>query len=265
MPGPVVGPGNPLVSTDNSGTSLLMRQQGVWQVSNDGGVTWTSLSGSGFAPGTDVAALTVRSASIMGANSWAFEFDDLITTALTSNWNVAGTWAYSTTKGPGVWTATSTSPAVLARSGGTVPLIVNPASTPWHIGGRMMHVVALQAADQKGICIGTIVPNTNGCGAGIRQGVSAAKYVFWATKAGALVSALSTVSIDTTNFHKLELWFDGVNMYGSVDNETPVLVTAAANLPATAIGERHGVEVGTGVGVDQFFDYFYCAAARTAT
>jgi hypothetical protein len=234
------------------------------------GLVWISIKGApyvqfgGFGASSDLGTLVNRSASIMGANSWAYEFDDLLKNALSSDWSVAGTWAQSTTKGPGVWTATSASPAVLSRTGGNPSLTVNPSVTPWHIAGRMLHVVALQVNDQKGICNGTVAPNTNGCGAGIRQGVSPTKYVFWAMKAGVLVSALSTVSIDTTAFHKIELWFDGLNMYGSVDNETPVLVTSAANLPTTATGERHGVEVGTGVGVDQFFDYFYCAAARTA-
>lgn len=256
----------PLVAADETGVSMLKRFNSAWYFSNDGGATWTALGagGSSFAGGSDLAALTARSASIMGANSWAYEFDELLKVALSSDWSVAGTWAQSTTKGPGIWTATSASPAVLSRTGGNPSLTVTPSVTPWHIAGRMMHVAALQAGDIKGICNGTIAPGTNGCGAGIRQATSAVKYVFWATKGGVLVSALSTISIDTTAFHKLELWFDGVNLYGSIDNETPVLVTAAANLPVGATGERHGVEAGTGVGVDQFFDYFYAAAARTA-
>jgi hypothetical protein len=221
--------------------------------------------GSSFGGGSDLAALVARSASIMGSSSWLWQMDDLLKSSLTSDWAVSGTWANNSAKGPGVWSATSASPAVISRTGGTPILVANPSVTPWHIAGRMQHVVALQANDQKGICNGTIVPNTNGCGAGIRQGVSATKFVFWTEKAGVLTSALSTVSIDTTNWHKIELWFDGTTLFGSVDNETPVTVTTAANIPSTVMGERHGVEVGTGTGVDQFFDYFYAAAARTAT
>lgn len=254
--------GNPAVSPAGIMRLAAPGPSGSPQVSING-AAYSALAG--FASGTDEAALTARSASIMGGAAWAYQFDDLLLNSLATNWSVAGTWANNSTKGVGVWTATSASPAVLSRTGGTPILVAQPNVTPWHIACRMLHVAALQANDQKGVCNGTIVPNTNGCGAGIRQGVSATKYVFWTEKAGVLVSALSTVSIDTTNFHKIELWFDGTSLFGSVDNETPVLVTSAANIAATVMGERHGVEVGTGVGVDQFFDYFYAAGARTPT
>jgi hypothetical protein len=40
---PNVSPGNPITSSDNSGTSQLVRIAGVWKKSDDNGVTWSPL------------------------------------------------------------------------------------------------------------------------------------------------------------------------------------------------------------------------------
>lgn len=45
MPGPVIGPGNPLVLRDNSGDTLIARVAGAAASSTDGGNTWAPLGG----------------------------------------------------------------------------------------------------------------------------------------------------------------------------------------------------------------------------
>lgn len=223
----------------------------------------TAIGGSvGFGVGTDEAALLARSAAFM-PSGWAYRFDDFIKASLGSDWNVNGTWASSAAKGPGVWSALSNATTVIQQSASVTPLVANPSVTPWHIGGRMQLVVAVAAGDIKGFALSTLTPATNSVAVGIRQTVSGTKFVFAAIKAGAVVTALSTVSIDT-NFHKMEIWFDGVSMWGSVDGESPVLVTTAANLPIVGLMERHGAEAASGAAADQFFDYAYSAAGRTA-
>jgi hypothetical protein len=131
------------------------------------------------------------------------------------------------------------------------------------MAGRQQ-VLAFGAGDIKGFQFVAVAgnPDTDSVFVGIRQTVSATKFVFSLIKATVVVNALSTVNIDT-NWHKLELWFNGTQVFGSVDGETPVLVGAAANCPTVPMQERHGCDLGAGAAVDQFYDYTYAAAART--
>jgi hypothetical protein len=220
----------------------------------------TAAPPSVVAPGA-VGPLLARSAAALPAG-FGYVFDDLFDVSLTSSWYTNGTWAASATKGPGVWVVNSGAFGIIQR----IPLVVlaaNPAVTPWHVACRMAMTGAVVAGDIKGCAISSTVPSTNSCSAGIRQSVSATKFVFAATKAGVQTTALSTVSIDG-NFHVLEILSDGVTMYGSVDSETPVTVIAAVDLPTVVSFERHGVEAGTGNLSENHFDFTYAAAGRTA-
>jgi hypothetical protein len=256
MPSPGYKTG-PLVIADETGISELDRKSGALNASDDGGVTFYPLGSMGNA----MDRLLARSRSVLPAGYASF-FHDFDGVTLLPPWSSAGTPAVDATRGPGVWSMPSTNANVFFKN--STLLVANPSVTPWHIGGRFLKTVAPTAGNVVGYActpFGDGVTNT--CHVGIVQALSATKYVFRAVKGGATASALSTVSIDT-NFHIVEIWFDGVSMWGSVDNETPVLVTAAANLPTVTSGERFGVETGTGAAVENFFDFAYAAAARTA-
>lgn len=206
--------------------------------------------------------LKARSASFM-APGWTYDFYGFDTSVVATPWSVAGTWAAHATKGPGVWTAISLAAQVIFK---TSCYVANPAATRWHIAVRMANTAAIVAGDIKGFGLtpfGDGVANT--CHVGVRQATSATKYVFTSLKATVAVTALSTVSYDTNNFHEHEAWFDLTSMWGAVDQESPVLVTEAANIQTQASMQRCGIEAGTGSGVENLFDYVYIAADRTAT
>lgn len=200
--------------------------------------------------------------TIGGGPAWVFdEFDRF---SLATEWQVNGTWLQSTTVGPGVWTCASTGGNVLQRATTQSAWVANPAVTPWQLAGRFKMTGAIVAADVKGFSlqVGSNLITNNSVHVGIRQAISATKFVFSATKATVLSSALSTVSIDA-NFHVLNIWFDGTSMWGSVDGEAPVFVCLAAALPIVPMCERLGVEAGTGAAQENFFDYEFVAANRT--
>jgi hypothetical protein len=257
-------PGNRLLLTDNGHTIEIASVNGVLNAAVDGGA-FTPIGGGAFAATTEGGLIT-RSASLLGTTNLAEVFDEFDTIALASNWNVSGAWVQSTTIGPGVWGMPSSATNVIQRSAGQAVWVANPSVTPWHIAVRFKLAVAVVAGDVKGagFSIAGAFPALNACYAGIFQSVSATKFVFTARKAGVSLTALSTVNIDT-NFHVLEIWFDGVSMWGSVDNETPVLVTTAASVPIVPMAERHGVEAGTGAAVEQFIDFTYATAGRTTS
>jgi hypothetical protein len=227
-------------------------------VSVNGG-PYTALA-AGSSPLGTLGALAARSATVLGTTDFAVVFDEL-EEPLASGWQVLGTWTASGTKGPGVFGVASANDAVIIRQG--LSIVAAPQTTPWHMAGRQQ-VLAFGAGDIKGFQFVAVAgnPDTDSVFVGIRQTVSATKFVFSLIKATVVVNALSTVNIDT-NWHKLELWFNGTQVFGSVDGETPVLVGAAANCPTVPMQERHGCDLGAGAAVDQFYDYTYAAAART--
>lgn len=231
----------------------------------DGVTPSVSINGGAYSPlggGGSAGTLLARSASVLGTTDFFAVMDDL-DGPISSNWQALGSWAASGTKGPGVYGVQSANDAVLIRQG--VALVAAPNVTPWHIAGRQQ-VLAFGAGDIKGFQ-GVAVsgnPDVDSVFVGIRQSVSATKFVFTLVRSSVFVSVLSTVSIDT-NYHKLEIWFNGTQVFGSVDGETPVLVGAAANCPTVPLQERHGCDLGSGLAVDQFYDYVYAAAARTAS
>lgn len=202
--------------------------------------------------------LVVRSSTFMAAG-FARRFDDLNDNTL-ATWGVVGSVAVDATRGPGVWTFPNTNFTLLINGS---PVVANPAATPWHLAGRFKLVTAAAANEVKGVSLGE-GSVTSQLHVGLKQAISATKFVFSVTKASAVVSALSTVSLDTTAFHIGELWFDGTSVYGSVDNETPVLVTTAANVPIVVLFERHGTETAAGGADGLLIDYVYFAAGRTA-
>jgi hypothetical protein len=258
---PFISPGNPARFLDNSGESRLDRVNGVLAKSDDGGGTYSPLGGgSGFAAGSAEAALTARSASIMGSNSWAYEFDDFEAHTL-NRWSVLGPPVQDATHGFGVWTCVNTNTFIGFK---TIVAVANPSVTPWHVAGRMRLATAAGAAEVKGFSLDS--GSADFVRVGLQGAQSTAKFSATITKASVLVaSALSTVNVDTTNFHVFELWFDGTSCWMSVDGETPVFVCAAATLPVVALCDRWGTGAAAGGALGAYYDYFYSAAARTAT
>lgn len=207
--------------------------------------------------------LMARTASIIPAGDYMVDFDDLTGAVLASNWTVGGSPANDLTHGPGVWTFPNTANTYLVKPTATV---ANGAATRWHAAARVRFPTALSAAERFsfGLCKDGAL--TDFAFAGTRQASSGTKFVFSVSKASSVINVLSTVSIDLTNFHVLEVWFDGTNVYGSVDNESPVLVTAAANVPTTVLTPTHWlIATANAGGFSAYIDYLYSAAARTAT
>lgn len=210
--------------------------------------------------GTLEQRFRARSKSFMSAD-FSANFDDFDYNAVTALWAINGAPAISNVYGGGIVAFPAANAVLIAKSSGGV--IKNPAATKWHLGGRMLLTAAMAASDIKQIALHDGA-GTNMVSAGILQATSAVKYVFRAIKAGATVTALSTVSVDLL-FHVIEIWFDGLNMYGSIDGETPVLVTSAANLPTVTLFERHGNEQWvSGAGI-LYLDVAYAACDRLAS
>ena len=240
------------------------------------GVLYQSIKGGPFGvlggAASSELALLARSAGIMGTSEWAANFDDL-DDQTTARWSaVGGAITGDATHGFGVWQFVNTNTTILFKSGPFI--VVNPRVTPWHIGGRMKLITAPGAGEIK--CVSLDNNTANGSmRVGLNGPVSTTKFVFAVTdQAGVLVTALSTVNLDITNFHKVEMWLQndvsltGIvtpTVYGSVDNETPVFVCPGTGCPNNACGERTGVILAAGAAAGLFVDYIYAAAARTAT
>lgn len=232
------------------GTTRVARVGGQLVVAADGGA-FTPLFG-----GTSESALRARSASFM-ASGFAVSFDDLSAIAAYAPSNGA---AMSTLYGPGVVACPAVAAALIAKSGVWVK---NPRVTKWHLAGRMLMASTVSAADAKAIQLhdGT---GSNLIGVGLYQATSATKFSFRVTQTGTPTTALSTVNYDNL-YHVVEIWFDGVSVWGSVDNETPVLITSVAgNIPNVGLAERHGNEAAGGTGIT-YIDFAYAAAERTAS
>lgn len=257
MPNPGYSSG-PETFADDSGVSMLRRIGGVLQKSDDNGATFAPLNPNPV----PLTTILERSRRIMGAD-FGFNFDDLEDQTL-ARWSaVGGAIAGDATHGFGVWTFVNTNTTIIFKSGPFV--VVNPRVTPWHIAGRMRLATAPGAGEIKAVTLDNNTANGS-MRVGLIGPTSTTKFVFAITdQAGTLVTALSSVNLDTTNFHTVELWCDGVNVYGSVDGETPVLVCPAAGCPNNACGERTGVILAAGAALGLYVDYVYAAAARTAT
>lgn len=234
----------------------------AWDKTGPLDTDWTPVGGASGAP-SGAGALIERSASFMPPG-FAADFDDFTSNTLV-DWSASGGIVNVTTRGPGVWSFPNTNFALLQKQSISV---VNAAVTPWHLAGRIKFGTATAAGDREGMLLGTGA-FSNFVAVGRYQAASATHFVFTLCKALAFTQVPSTVPIDTTNFHTVELWFDGTNVYGSVDDETPVLVGTAANCPAAlALNPLHGVVVtgsDGGGGVAMFIDFAYTAAGRTAT
>jgi hypothetical protein len=212
----------------------------------------------------DLATLFGMRSDLLLPAGFAAKLDDLDT--VTSLFTLAGSPVADATRGPGVTTFPDTNFTLLLGS----TVIANPAVTGWHIGGRA-RLLTIASGNVKGFSLaeGSVASYLH---VGLRESVSATKFVFSVSKAGVAVTALSTVDLDTTNFHVLEMFNDvnGVlgtagNVYGSVDDETPVLVTTSANSPIVALTERHGIELASGGADGLLIDATYYAAGRTTT
>jgi hypothetical protein len=137
----------------------------------------------------------------------------------------------------------------------------------WHLGGSGYWKGTVAATEIRALMFAdsSVAANIRNqmIGVGIFQDVSATKFSFRVARAGVVVSALSTISISTA-FHKIEIWSDGSSVFGSVDGETPVLVTAApgADLPAGNLSQWHANIEGGG---DWYLDAVGVCDERSAT
>lgn len=252
-----VGPGAPIEFKDNN-SSLFMRPSGSGGIVavDANNVPVDLIASPGNAPG----ALMARSASLMGGLAFGYFFDDLNEQTLT-NWTTLGTPVLDATHGFGVWTCVNTNNTLALK---TLAAVVNPSVTPWHFACRMRIATAPGAAEIKTAALRNSGGNDYAM-VGVLGATSTTKFVFRVNTAGAPSNALSTVNLDTTNFHVCEMWFDGVNVYGSVDGEMPVLVCGAALCPTVFLSDTFGVFAAAGGALGMYVDYFYSAAARTAT
>lgn len=120
----------------------------------------------------------------------------------------------------------------------------------WHLGGSGYWKGSVAATEIRALMFvnSSVAANIRNLmiGVGVFQDVSGTKFSFRIADGGVVVSALSTRNIDT-NFHKVELWFDGGSVWGSVDNEAPVLVTATAtDMPMGNLSQWHASIQGGG-------------------
>lgn len=255
-PGYVSGPE---IFADETGLSMLQRKSGQLQKSDDGGATW---SGFGAISGWNQDTLLARSSLIFSGNPFTASFDDLVQATLLG-WSVAGGAIAADLTHASSYSFVNTNTTIMFKAGS--PVVVLPQTTPWHLAGRIKFVTAIGAGEVK--CV-TLDNNTaNGSvRVGLNGPVSTVKFCFTlTTSAGVAVTALSTVNLDITNMHIVEVWMDAsLNVWGSVDGEAPVLVGVAANLPNNACYERTGVIAAAGAAVGMFCDFVYAASQRTA-
>lgn len=190
----------------------------------------------------------------------AHAFHDFVQTNLSAAWAVSAGVAQDATVGNGVVTFPATDVTFISG----LQMIANPAATRWHLGGRLRFHLAPTAGQNTGIWLnGASGAFSNDIYAGINQSVSAAKFVFTLSKAGVQTTALSTVNLDTTTYHRAEMWFDGVRVWGSVDNEAPVLVGVAANIPTVVLKKYAGSYVtNNGGATTMSLDDYYVAVDR---
>lgn len=200
--------------------------------------------------------------TVLGSADFGWFFDDFEAQTL-NNWSVLGPPVQDLTHGFGVWSCVNTNTFIAFKT--AVVAVFNPSVTPWHFGGRMRLATAPGAGEAKGFSFDSGAGNDM-IRVGLNGASSTTKFSFAITKAAALQPvALSTISTDATTFHYMEMWFDGTSVWGSVDNETPVLVGTAANLPTIAMFDRWGTHTAAGGTLGAYYDWFYSAAARTAT
>jgi hypothetical protein len=214
-----------------------------------------------FDPSDTVGRLNRKSAMVLGLDDFAYSFDDLFMNLL-PGWSVSAGIVNNTATGPGVFRFPNVNFSLLQR---TQILVADAAVTPWHIAGRVKFLSAIAATDRQGLCVGTGA-FTNLIELGRNHTVSATHFFFGVRKANVLTSAVSTVPLDITTFHEIEIWFDGTDVWGAVDGETPVHVAVAANCPTNppALFDLHGVIVtGTVGGNAMDLDYVYTAFGRT--
>lgn len=255
---PYRGSGNLATFRDNSGDSFLDRRAGVLSKTDDG-VNWTA---AGAIAGYSQDLLAARTSQLLGGALFTANYDELAQQTLLG-WSVAGGAIAGDLTHPTTWSFVNTNTTIMFKAAS--PTVVLPQTTPWHIAGRIKFVTAIGAGEVKAVSLDNNTANGS-VRVGLNGPVSTVKFCFTlTTNAGVAVTALSTVNLDITNFHVVELWFDGVNVWGSVDGEAPVLVGVAANLPSSACFERTGVFAAAGAAVGMFVDFTYAAAQRTAT
>ena len=68
-----------------------------------------------------------------------------------------------------------------------------------------------------------------------------------------LESKLSTVSVDNSSFHILEIWYDGANRAFAYDDETPI-VFAGTYPPSGMVGAILGGKAGPTLDLDMVTD-----------
>lgn len=146
--------------------------------------------------------------------------------------------------GTGLASAVVFSKQRIAALAGTSDTALSGSSKKWLLGGIAIFADAIDVLDDRRAFTLAASFTTNFIGVGVFAEVSTTKFVFRLVKGGVDVSALSTVNFSTGS-HFLELWSDGVNVFGSVDHETPVTVGLVSDIATGTLSEYHGVLSGT--------------------
>jgi len=144
----------------------------------------------------------------------------------------------------------------------TNPFLPAPRAVKWAIGGRVIFpsgAAGLNAGEERFIALRA--DGSNYLAVGLFKDISTTKFVFKTIVGGVVVSALSTVSLDANIHDWMLFWNPATGLWGSIDEEQPVLVTATAtDLYSGAVFERHGLTTPTN---NMLIDAVFCAIQST--
>lgn len=125
--------------------------------------------------------------------------------------------------------------------------IANQRTTKWLLAGAMYFEDAVLPLDDWRALALTANANTWTVyvSVGLHAFISADHFSF-SIHGGGIADVVSTVAF-STGWHRLELWHDGTSVFGSVDGETPILITSTAtDIPDGILFQWHGAISGLG-------------------
>lgn len=204
-----------------------------------------------------------RSAAFMGIQDFSESFDDLTDETL-GTWLLTGSpITLDLTHGPGVWGIPNVAGTFMSQE---PPIVANGAVTPWHVAARIRLPTVFAPNDDFMIGMCDTPTLKNFVRVGTHWNANKFHFIFEVVKDLVVTSVLSDIFVDAANFHDLEMWSDGSDIWGNVDNANVKHVCTVANAPITKLSPHHGVIATNNVGGNMaLIDWAYAAGGRTPT